>query len=242
MREELTKVLRARYPALYGPHFGYEHHDGWSGLIGALSEALVAGAEAEGRTPPRASQVKEKFGTLRWYHGFDAYDDGAIDLAEELSGGICERTGRPGTLGSRTGWWATRAPGLDGIEPTAIGFQKTARWACRQSGSPRPRWRFGDPMFSAARWTCRRGGGTSQTGSYAYLGTNRMTGRGFSSTRSLSQMASCGSSTPVAPTRTELSRHPWRWLKGRTRWRRTCSSRSVPHPLPLPGPCGSFAL
>ena len=127
MRDDLTMVLTSRYPELYGQHFGFEHHDGWFSLIDALSEALVAGAEAGGRPPPPASQVKEKFGTLRWYHGGDAFDDGAIDLAEELSGRICERTGRPGRLGSRAGWWATRAPGIDGIEPTAIGFQKDGK-------------------------------------------------------------------------------------------------------------------
>lgn len=124
MRDDLTTILTARYPALYGQHFGFEHHGGWFSLIDALSEALVTGAEVAGRPPPRASQVKEKFGTLRWYHGGDAFDDGAIDFAEEMSGRICERTGRPGRLGSRGGWWATRAPGIDGIEPTAIGFQK----------------------------------------------------------------------------------------------------------------------
>ena len=127
MRNDLTTILTARYPALYGQHFGFEHHGGWFSLIDALSEALVTGAEVAGRPPPRASQVKEKFGTLRWYHGGDAFDDGAIALAEEMSSRVCERTGRPGRLGSRGGWWATRAPGVDGIEPQEVGFQKDGK-------------------------------------------------------------------------------------------------------------------
>lgn len=127
MRDDLTGVMTTRYPELYGQHFGFEHHDGWHSLIDALSEALVTGAEVAGRPPPRASQVKEKFGTLRWYFGGDAYDDGAIDLAEEMSGRICERTGRPGRLGSRGGWWATRAAGVDGIEPKGDGLLKDGR-------------------------------------------------------------------------------------------------------------------
>ena len=179
MRNELTTTLTARYPALYGQHFGFEHHGGWFSLIDALSEALVTGAEVAGRPPPRASQVKEKFGTLRWYHGGDAFDDGAIALAEEMSSRVCERTGRPGRLGSRGGWWATRAPGVDGIEPQEVGFQKDGKM-----GTPRIGCSAKGPSS-----TCRRGGGTSRTGSCACSGTDRMTGRKCMSTGFASRTA-----------------------------------------------------
>ena len=120
MRDELSRVLTLRYPALYGVErcpFPFEHHDGWSGLLDALSEALLWNSDVEGREPPRARQVKEKMGTLRWYHARSDADNGAIELAMELSARTCERTGQRGRLGNRCGWWATRAPGVDGIEP-----------------------------------------------------------------------------------------------------------------------------
>ncbi|MDE1830597.1 MAG: hypothetical protein KGI25_09770, partial [Thaumarchaeota archaeon] len=54
-----------------------------------------------------ADQVKEKFGSLRFYHhGGDEYCNGAIELAEALSTCICENCGAPGTVGGR-GWIKT---------------------------------------------------------------------------------------------------------------------------------------
>ena len=46
-------------------------------------------------------QVKEKFGTLRFYYqGGDEFVHGAVWLAESLSGHLCEECGAPG---KRTG-------------------------------------------------------------------------------------------------------------------------------------------
>ena len=42
-------------------------------------------------------QVKEKFGTLRFYYsGGDDYIDGMVTLAESMSGVTCEECGNPG--------------------------------------------------------------------------------------------------------------------------------------------------
>jgi len=56
---------------------------------------------------PRASQVKEKFGTLRFYmtHTTDKMDK-LIGEAEKLSEVTCENCGEPGTL-RQDGWWRT---------------------------------------------------------------------------------------------------------------------------------------
>jgi hypothetical protein len=46
-------------------------------------------------------QVKEKFGTLRFYYsGGDEYISGLVSMAESMSGVTCEECGKPGT---RTG-------------------------------------------------------------------------------------------------------------------------------------------
>lgn len=51
-----------------------------------------------------AVQVKEKFGTLRFYvNGGDRYTDGVINMAEVMSAYTCEECGSPGK--SRTGGW-----------------------------------------------------------------------------------------------------------------------------------------
>lgn len=49
-------------------------------------------------------QVKEKFGTLRFYYrGGDDYVDGVVRMAEEMSAVTCEECGAPGR--SRRGGW-----------------------------------------------------------------------------------------------------------------------------------------
>ena len=113
MSPEFSELLCGRYPALYGSSFGFECEDGWSGLLDGLSEALIRQAEIAEVAPPRAQQVKEKLGSLRWYLGNSDYDRGAIWLAREMSMRVCERTGRSARLGSRSGWLATLAPGVE---------------------------------------------------------------------------------------------------------------------------------
>ena len=54
-----------------------------------------------------AEQIKEKFGTLRFYtSGGDDYTDGVIRMAEAMSGSTCETCGNPGTTGGK-GWIKT---------------------------------------------------------------------------------------------------------------------------------------
>ena len=72
--------------------FGVECGDGWFDLINTLCEDII-------RVDPTAiaTQVKEKFGTLRFY--VSAAEDEVFDLidkAEDASGKICEECGAPG--------------------------------------------------------------------------------------------------------------------------------------------------
>lgn len=54
------------------------------------------------------AQIKEKFGTLRFYYdGGDDEISGMVRLTEYLSSKICQKTGKPGNLCIRGGWWAT---------------------------------------------------------------------------------------------------------------------------------------
>lgn len=54
-----------------------------------------------------AAQVKEKFGTLRFYYdGGDEYVSGMVRMAEAMSGCTCEQCGAPGKS-YNTGWMQT---------------------------------------------------------------------------------------------------------------------------------------
>ena len=113
MNQELEKKLVEKYPKLYqGAYldptqslmcFGFEHDDGWYGLIDKLSADLT-------KIDPKAvaTQVKEKFGTLRFY--CSVYNDASmelIDQAERDSGYICEVCGEKGLTRWELGWVRT---------------------------------------------------------------------------------------------------------------------------------------
>lgn len=124
MNVENTKALVESFPALYcgadrpmrddsGPRFFFECADGWFNLIFRLSERLEANARRAGATPdsedwPRALQVKEKYGTLRFY-SMPAKDEFSklIDEAEKESARTCELCGGAGRIREKGLWYKT---------------------------------------------------------------------------------------------------------------------------------------
>ncbi len=110
MNQENTLKLLNAFPGLYRGFYkpmtetcmccGFECADGWFQIIWDLSVAIEGEARKEGRTEsnwPEVAQVKEKYGTLRFYM-HDA-SDVMFDLAqeaEEKSGHACETCGAPG--------------------------------------------------------------------------------------------------------------------------------------------------
>ncbi len=90
--------------------YGFQHREGWHGIIESLCETL-------NRSDIQITvvQSKEKFGGLRFYHnGISAADEwrsyqatGAIRHAEEMSFRVCEECGNPGEHRTE-GWFETR--------------------------------------------------------------------------------------------------------------------------------------
>ncbi|NOT16381.1 MAG: hypothetical protein HOP21_12615 [Methylotenera sp.] len=119
MNDLNTKKLYEAFPALYGDHdkpmsqtcmcWGFECGDGWFDLIWNLSKDIEAEADKAGLDSgsdnwPLAEQVKEKFGSLRFYiaNGSKAIYD-LIQQAEAKSCCTCEDCGLPGT--TKEGSW-----------------------------------------------------------------------------------------------------------------------------------------
>jgi len=103
MSPENQKILLNKFPKLYRQHslpitqtcmcWGFECGDGWFTLIHDLSEKLENIGNIE------ATEVKEKYGTLRFYcSGGNQETDKLIREAEELSAKTCEICGAPGEL------------------------------------------------------------------------------------------------------------------------------------------------
>lgn len=99
MNEDNTKSLIASAPKLLGGNFHFECGDGWHLLLFVAARQLEALDE-----DLKAVQVKEKFGTLRFY--LDHYTIAAEEIikeAERRSAVTCERCGGFGKL--RKGSW-----------------------------------------------------------------------------------------------------------------------------------------
>lgn len=122
MSPDLDKKLCEDFPNLYRDRnasmrvtcmcWGFECGDGWEPLIRRLSEkleAIIVAIPEPQRAQYCAAQVKEKFGTLRFYMaGTNEEIEAAIDEAEAESAVTCEVCGAPGAeRTSKSGWIST---------------------------------------------------------------------------------------------------------------------------------------
>jgi hypothetical protein len=122
MNNKNTKYLFEKYPKIFSGKdepltqnlmgFGFECGDGWFNLIDNLCSILTHDIEHNDEPQIKAVQIKEKYGTLRFYvQGASPRQYGMIDFAEYLSGAICEECGLPGelctTTGNYYGWYRT---------------------------------------------------------------------------------------------------------------------------------------
>lgn len=108
--EAYSKMMQERFPKMYGGKYGgFAIGKGWYPLIETLSNAIqnhIDNCQRQGKECPQVivQQVKEKFGTLRFYYnGGDEFIHGAVWLAESMTGHLCEECGGLGK--PRDGGW-----------------------------------------------------------------------------------------------------------------------------------------
>jgi len=119
MNKKLTDSLLKKYPVVFGQHklpmtetamcWGFSCGSGWYDIIDSLAfliqrenEKLKESGE---NITIQAVQVKEKYGTLRFYTNYSTdYIDGAISMAEAMSGLVCEECGSTDGVTQTTGW------------------------------------------------------------------------------------------------------------------------------------------
>ena len=124
MKNELDEALCRDFPLLYRRRdsdlretamcWGFECGDGWEPIIRELSEKLEAILQKmpeDERGTCCASQVKEKYGTLRFYmHCSTDEMDNLINYAEHRSAYVCEICGKPAKNIDDRGWYIVRCP------------------------------------------------------------------------------------------------------------------------------------
>ena len=118
MKEELDRKLVEDFPILYKDRrksmtetamcWGFECGDGWEPLIRELSKKIEEYNNTSYDLPTVAIQVKEKFGSLRFYINYGPrWIHDLLDEYEDKSEETCETCGRPGQLCERGTWVKT---------------------------------------------------------------------------------------------------------------------------------------
>lgn len=119
--EEFEQKLLKEFPNLYVDMYGDMRHTcmawgvnveaGWHDIIYDLSkklEEIILAMPADQRKQFRASQVKEKYGTLRFYMTSETAEMSAlINEAEAKSEVTCEFCGADGSISEIGGWVKT---------------------------------------------------------------------------------------------------------------------------------------
>ena len=125
MTKHLELQLVAKYPQIFKEYggdrrqtcmaWGMSHGDGWYKILDELCEKLTAIEEKTG-VQTVAAQIKEKFGTLSFYHQIENGQgqrvwweiiSDLISKAKGISGRTCELTGQNGKLMVRGGYYQT---------------------------------------------------------------------------------------------------------------------------------------
>lgn len=107
MEKRLISLV-GKYPGIFSDSFYFECQEGWYELLDTLCDHLQARTDRHGDPQVIAQQVKEKYGTLRFYVGVASDEQFAlIDQTEEKSARICDVCGAPGVLRDG-GWMMTR--------------------------------------------------------------------------------------------------------------------------------------
>jgi hypothetical protein len=109
MKHELDEKLCEKYPEIFRDRhgdkmatamcWGFECGDGWYDIIDALCGCVQGYTSTNEKPQVVAVQVKEKYGTLRFYtYGGNDFTEGMIWMAEAMSARTCEVCGNPGKL------------------------------------------------------------------------------------------------------------------------------------------------
>lgn len=88
-------------------HFGFECGEGWADLLEPVFNYINDYNTKNSDSPIQINQIKEKWGTLRFYcSGYTNELDELICQAEAESASVCEQCGKPGTTGGKR-WFKT---------------------------------------------------------------------------------------------------------------------------------------
>jgi len=121
MKAELQKKLFEKYPKIFRQKdlpmqetamcWGIDCGDGWYKIIDLLCKLLQWDIDHNKHPQIEATQVKEKYGGLRFYtNGENEHQSGMISYACHLSEYVCEECGSMEGVTQTEGWIVTLCP------------------------------------------------------------------------------------------------------------------------------------
>lgn len=163
MRQELDKLLCEKYPAMMVNRngavtetcmcWGFECGDGWYNILNLLMSNIQNHIDHNNKNFEKGykqykqvpqvtlDQVKEKFGTLRFYYtGGDEYIRGLVSMAESMSAVTCETCGNPGEQ-TRGGWIKTTCKPCEAKRETEYARQ-TAEYKTKKENQNEIKYQF----------------------------------------------------------------------------------------------------
>jgi hypothetical protein len=124
--EVFSKRMQEKFPEMFsGKYGGFAVGPGWWPMLETLCGVIQNHInQSKGACPQVVvEQVKEKFGTLRFYYqGGDDFISGAVWLAESMSGQMCEDCGAPGH--STGGGWVKTLCDFHIVERETLAVQQ----------------------------------------------------------------------------------------------------------------------
>lgn len=98
--DEFSTRMQERFPKMFEDKYGgFACGHGWWPMLETLCETIQSHIDQSKGTCPQVKieQIKEKFGTLRFYYsGGDDFVSGAVWLAESMTSHMCEECGAVG--------------------------------------------------------------------------------------------------------------------------------------------------
>lgn len=117
--DEFANSMEVKYPKMFSqPYGGFSVGRGWWPILQALCANIQSHTDWWNKNHEKhpiveqvvVAQIKEKFGTLRFYYdGGDDQISGMVRMAEAWADRSCEECGAPGTAGGQ-GWIRTLCP------------------------------------------------------------------------------------------------------------------------------------
>ncbi|RYH53080.1 MAG: hypothetical protein EON54_13980 [Alcaligenaceae bacterium] len=107
-----SEQLRSKYQYMFtGPNIGLDMYEGWTSILEQACAEIDA-ILGERRQGFHFSQIKEKYGSARYYFDADTVDSEALqriqallDHAESATETACMLCGRPATIEKYGGWF-----------------------------------------------------------------------------------------------------------------------------------------